>query len=112
MVKTPAISEPVRAERDSGSAKRRRWWATRQFLLISIVVHFLFGLGAAYVVVSRYSAARKLTFQAGPKSPNATERAIQHRVQLKEKTKSAPAAIPKRVISAAPSKVELPPLPS
>jgi von Willebrand factor type A domain-containing protein len=111
-VETPAISEPIRTARAPDSTKRRRWWRTRSFLLISIGLHLLFGLGAAYVVVSRYSAARKLTFQAGPKSPNPAERALEHRVQLKEKTKSAPAAIPKRVISSAPSKVELPPMPS
>src|ERR1700731_284838 len=90
---------------------RRHWWKNRTFLLVSIGAHFLFGLGAAYVVVSRYSD-RKLTFKAGPKSPNPTERAIQHRVQLQEKTKRAPAVVPKRVLSSGAAKIELPPLPS
>jgi hypothetical protein len=97
-------------ERRHASA-RRQWWKNRTFLLVSIGAHLLFGLGAAYVVVSRYSD-RKLTFRAGPKSPNPAERAIQHRVQLQEKTKRAPAAISRRVLSSGAAKVELPPLPS
>jgi hypothetical protein len=91
---------------------QRAWWKTRAFLLVSIGVHLLFGLGAAYVVVSRYSANRKLTFQAGPKSPNPAERALQHRVQLQEKTKRVPTAVPKRILSSGAAKIELPPLPS
>jgi hypothetical protein len=79
--------------------------------LISVGLHLLFGLGAAYVVVSRHSAARKLTFAAGPKTPNPSERAIQHKIQLHEKMKNAPAIIPKRVLSAGVTKVALPPIP-
>src|SRR5438552_14003857 len=96
------------------SQKLRRWWKSRPFLLISVGIHLLFGLGAAYLVVSKYSAGRKLTFNAGPKSPNPAERALQHRVQLQQKTQSAtaPASVPKRVLSASAAKIELPPLPS
>src|SRR3954462_15727913 len=92
-------------------ARHHRWWKSREFLLISVGVHLLFGVGAGYLVVSRYSGARKLTFNAGPKSPNPSERAIQHKVQLQEKNKNAPAAIPKRVLSAGASKITLPPIP-
>ena len=98
-------SPPVNKERP------RRWWKTREFLIISIGAHLLFGIGAGYLVVSHHTAARKLTFNAGPKSPNRAERAIQHRVQLQEKMKTAPAVIPKRVLSTGRSKIELPPLP-
>src|SRR3954447_1572537 len=90
----------------------RLWWKSRPFLFISVGIHLLFGLGAAYVVVSHYSTARKLTFNAGPKSPNPAERALQHRVQMREKSKTMPAAVPKRVLSTGASKVTLPPLPS
>ena len=69
-------------------SKPRPWWKTRLFLLISVGFHLLFVLGATYFVVSRYSGARKLTFAAGPKSPNPAERALQHRVQLQERTKT------------------------
>jgi hypothetical protein len=96
------------------SRKRRRWWLSRPFLVISIGLHLLFAFGAAYFVVSRYSIARKLTFSAGPKSPNPAERALQHRIQLQKKTQntSAIAAVPKRVLTTGQSKVELPPMPS
>jgi hypothetical protein len=94
--------------------KRRQWWKTRPFFLISIAIHLVFAIGATYLVVSRYSSVRKLTFSAGPKSPNATEHAIQHRVQLQQKTQkmSVPAGIPKRVLTTGPTKIELPPLPA
>jgi hypothetical protein len=90
---------------------RRSWWKSREFLVISVSLHLVFGFGAAYLVVSRHSPARKLTFAAGPKSPNPSERAIQHRIQLQEKMKTAPVIIPKRVLTSAASKIELPPVP-
>jgi hypothetical protein len=101
---SPAVAAPAQ--------KVVRWWRSRPFLLISVGIHVLFGLGAAYVVVSHYSTARKLTFNAGPKSPNPAERALQHKVQMKEKNKTAPAPVPKRVLSTGAAKVTLPPLPS
>ena len=92
--------------------KRRRWLLS-PVLIVSIVVHLLFGVGAAVYVVSRYTAARKLTFQGGPKSPNPSERALQHRVQMERKmqTQSVPAAVPKRVLTTGLAKVQLPPMP-
>lgn len=75
--------------------------------------HLLLGGVATVWIVSKYSASRKLTFQAGPKSPNPSERALEHRVQLQEKMKtlSAPPAVPRRVLTTGASKVVLPPLP-
>jgi hypothetical protein len=83
-------------------------------VLIAVIgLHLLFGGGAALWVVSKYSASRKLTFNAGPKSPNPSERALEHRVQLQKKTQttSAPPAVPKRVLTTGLAKVALPPLP-
>ncbi len=83
-------------------------------VLVAVVIfHLLFGGVAAVWVVSRYSAARKLTFNAGPKSPNPSERALEHRVQLQKKTQStsAPPAVPRRVLTTGISKVTLPPMP-
>jgi hypothetical protein len=91
------------------SKPRRKWWKRREFLLISIGLHLLFGIGAGYLVVSHYST-RKLTFVAGPKSPNPSERALQHKVQLQEKMKNAPAIIPKRILSSSATKIALPPI--
>jgi von Willebrand factor type A domain len=92
--------------------KPRPWWKTRPFLFVSVGVHLVFLLGASYFVVSRYTAARKLTFSAGPKSPNPTERALQHRVKLQERSKIAPPPSTKRVLSTGRAKIILPPLPS
>ena len=75
---------------------------------------FAFGAIDSYVVVAKYSGERKLTFRAGTQSPNRAVRALQHRVQLQQKTqnKSTLAKLPKRILSAGVAKVELPPLPS
>ena len=80
-------------------------------LIAVIALHLLFGGVAAIWVVSRYAGARKLTFNAGPKSPNPSERALEHRVQLQKKMESAPPVVPKRVLTTGMSKVTLPPLP-
>lgn len=106
LVHSPAVTRSATPDH-----RHSRWWKTREFLLISVGLHLLFGVGAGYLVVSRHTAARKLTFNAGPKSPNPSERAIQHRVQVQEKMKNTPAIIPKRVLSAGVSKVTLPPIP-
>ena len=82
-------------------------------LVVSIVVHLLFAAGAGYYVVSRYSAERKLTFQGGPKSPNPSTQALQHRVQMEKRmqAQSQPAAVPKRVLTTGLAKVALPEMP-
>ncbi len=82
-------------------------------LIAVILFHLLAGGLATIWVVSKYSAARKLTFQAGPKSPNPSERALEHRVHLQEKmnTLSAPPAVPQRVLTTGAAKITLPPMP-
>src|SRR3954466_3043901 len=107
----PKLVEADVAARPPLPRPRRKWWKRREFLLIIVGIHLLFGVGAGSLVVSHYTAARKLTFQAGPKSPNRSERAIQHKVQLQEKMKTAPPTIPKRVLSTGLAKIALPPLP-
>jgi hypothetical protein len=101
-------------ELDAESPPRARWkQLTSTFLVGSVLVHLFFIGGAAYFVVSRYSPARKLTFAAGPRSPNPSEQALQHRVQVEKKmqSQSMPAAVPKRVLTTGLAKVALPPLP-
>ena len=100
------LNEPLRKP-------RRKRWILSPFLIVSIVLHLIFIGGAAIYVVSRYSANRKLTFQAGPKSPNPSEQALQHRIQLEKKknTQTVPAAVPKRVLTTGLAKVALPPMP-
>lgn len=80
-----------------------------KFLLISIVVHLLFGAGAAVYVVQRYQAGRKLSFQSGPQAVNPSSRALEHKVSMakKKNTMSAPAQA-KRITTAGLSKIALP----
>ena len=91
--------------------KAKRW--LRPALLISVLVHLGFGAGATYHVVSSYSSERKLTFQGGPKSPNPSAQALQHRVQMEKRmqAQSQPAAVPKRVLTTGLAKVALPEMP-
>ncbi|MEO6971405.1 MAG: hypothetical protein ABI217_10975 [Chthoniobacterales bacterium] len=83
-----------------------------RFLFISILVHVLFGIGAAIYVVQVYRPQRKLTFKGGPPSPNHSERALEHKVQMakKQSTMSAPAV--KRIITTGIAKVTLPAMPA
>jgi hypothetical protein len=99
----------------AGPPRRSIWRRIlgNRFLFISIVVHLLFGLGAAVLVVQRYTATRKLTFKGGPPSPNPATRAIEHKVQMakKQSTTSAPATA-KRITTTGLSKVTLPEMPA
>lgn len=99
----------------SESPPSRSLWArvrASRFLFISVVVHVLFGIGAAIYVVQVYSPARKLTFKGGPPSPNRSERSIEHKVQLakKQSTMSAP-AVTRRIVTTGIAKVTLPAMP-
>jgi hypothetical protein len=82
-------------------------------LIAVIVIHLILGGIATIWVVSKYSSGRNLTFNAGPKSPNPSERALEHRVQLQKKMESvsAPPAVPRRVLTTGAAKVVLPPMP-
>ena len=100
----------------SAIAKKRTWMrriASSRFLVISIAAHVLFFAVAAYVVVSQYQAARKLTFKGGPPSPNPSSRALEHKVQLakKQNSMSAP-SMAKRITSTGLSRVSLPEMPA
>ena len=80
-----------------------------KFLLVSIIVHLLFGAGAAVYVVQQYQANRKLSFKGGPPVVNPSSRALEHKVSMakKKNTMSAPAQA-KRITTAGLAKVALP----
>lgn len=91
---------------------RLGFWAgilASKFLIVSIVVHLLFGAGAAVYVVQRYQASRKLSFQGGPPVVNPSSRALEHKVSMakKKNTMSAPAQA-KRITTTGLSKIALP----
>ena len=82
-------------------------------LMLSIVVHLVFGAAATYFVVQRIQMKRKMTFEGGPPTVNASKRALEHKVSLgkKKAVMSAPAQA-KRIMSTGLAKVALPELPS
>ena len=84
-----------------------------KFLIVSVAAHLLFACAAAYVVVQRYQANRKLTFKGGPPSPNPSTRALEHKVQMakKQSTMSAP-SLAKRITTTGLAKVALPEMPA
>ena len=106
----------IRSGMDASAAlarlRKSRFWL-RPALLASVLIHLMFAGGAGVYVVSKYTAERKLTFQGGPKSPNPSERALQHRVQVEKRmqAQSQPAAVPKRVLTTGLAKVTLPAMP-
>ena len=94
----------------------RKLWArilASKFLVVSIAVHLLFGVGATLYVVQRYSAQRKLTFQGGPPTTNPSKRALEHKVSMakKKNSMSAPAQA-KRITTSGLAKIVLPEMPA
>jgi hypothetical protein len=84
-----------------------------QFFFISVVVHVVFVLIAGIFVVQSITAKRKLTFTSAPPSPNRSQRALEHKVQMakKQNTMSAPAQA-KRITTTGLAKVSLPEMPA
>ena len=84
-----------------------------KFLFISVVVHIVFGVGAAYFIVQRYSAQRKLTFHGGPPSANPAKRALEHKVSMARRPKTGGAPLQaRRIATSGLSKIALPEMPS
>lgn len=82
-----------------------------RFLFISILFHLLLALLATYLVVQSFQP-RKQTFQAGPKSPDPSTRAIEHKIQVKKQsTLSAPPQAA-RITTSGAAKIVLPDLPT
>jgi len=111
----PTVEESSEIAAPETSAAPPSLWSrlrNSRFLFISILVHVLFGIGAAIYVVQVYNPQRKLTFKGGPPSPNRSERAIEHKVQMakKQSTMSAPAV--KRIVTTGIAKVTLPDMPA
>src|SRR3954468_187666 len=109
------IEKDAIATTEGAGATNSLWSRLRnsRFLFISIIVHLLFGLVAAIYVVQVYNPQRKLTFKGGPPSPNHSERALEHKVQMakKQSTMSAP-SLAKRITTTGLSKVTLPEMPA
>ena len=114
-VAVEAVS-PAQVTPASGERPQRSVWAkvlASKFLLISIGVHLLFGIGATVYVVQQFQANRKLTFKGGPPTTNPSKRAMEHKVSMakKKNSMSAPAQA-KRITTSGLSKMALPEMPA
>src|SRR5678810_745228 len=105
-------------EPPASESRFRRWWnwktlVASKFLIGSIAVHLLFGVGATYYVVQRIQAKRKMTFSGGPPLVNASQHALEHKISLAKKkaSMSAPAQA-KRITTTGLAKVALPEMPT
>ena len=112
----PAPAPPVDSEKPPLGPSKRGLWAkvlASKFLVVSIAVHLLFGVGATLYVVQRYSAQRKLTFKGGAPTASPSKRAMEHKVSMakKKNSMSAPAQA-KRITTSGLSKISLPDMPS
>jgi hypothetical protein len=102
--------------RETSPAKSGKWWdrvSNNRFLFVSIIVHVLFCIVAAYFVVQQVSTKRKLTFMAAPPAANPGKNTTEHKVQMAKKQHSM--SIPtqaKRVTTTGFSKVALADMPS
>jgi hypothetical protein len=108
LLETPPPARPA------PSPKKKGWQRFGgKFLLISVLVHVLFGIGAAYYIVQTITAKRKLTFKGGPPSPNPSQKSLEHKVQMakKQNAMSAP-AMAKRIATTGLAKVTLPDMPA
>jgi hypothetical protein len=93
---------------------KRRWWQWgSSFLTISILVHLLFGVGAAYLIVQKFTAKSKPTFTAAsaPSAPAAASREHKVQMQKKQQTMTAPTQMKRVTTAALNSRVALPQMP-
>ena len=78
---------------------------------MSIVAHFVFGVGATYFIVQRYSASRKLTFRGGAPTTNPAKRALEHQVSVAKKKAGGAPPQAKRISTSGLAKIVLPDMP-
>ena len=85
-----------------------------KFLLVSVCVHLLLGVGAVYWVVQKIETKRKLQFASGPPTANPSKRALEHKVSLQKKKNAggSPAQAKRIAVTGLASKITLPDMPN
>lgn len=95
--------------------RRLPWWRlmwTGNFLVVSILIHLLFIVGATVWVVQTIQEQRKVTFQGGAPAPNPGKRAMEHQIQVaKRQSGSSAPAVAKRITTTGMAKFTLPDMP-
>jgi hypothetical protein len=94
--------------------KSRRKAFSGAFLLASVCVHLLLGVGAVYWVVQKIETKRKLQFASAPPTANPSKRAMEHKVSLQKKKNAggSPAQARRISVTGLASKITLPEMPS
>lgn len=95
-------------------APKPRWRGlsvARKILFFSVLVHLLFGVGAAVWIVQTNRDKARPTFRSASSLPSASTHAFEHKVQMKRKAMSAPVAA-KRATTTGLAKLTLPPMPA
>lgn len=82
----------------------------KKILILSVLVHLLFGVGAAVWIVQTSQDKARPAFRSASSSPSASNHALEHKVQMKRKAMSAPIAA-KRATTTGLAKITLPPMP-
>ena len=113
-----AVTSPLTPNAAARTADGRlAWYSWRRlglnFLTLSIVVHLLFGMMAAYLIVQHIPAKRRENFASAATGPTAPQQAREHKVQMQKQQQraSAPMAL-KRVTTTGASKTALPDVPA
>lgn len=84
------------------------------FLVVSIGLHLVLGMGAGYWVIQQIAAKRKLQFSGGPPTTNPSKRALEHKVSLQKRKNAggAPAQAKRISVQGLASNITLPEMPA
>ncbi|OQA23794.1 MAG: hypothetical protein BWY59_02515 [Verrucomicrobia bacterium ADurb.Bin345] len=101
--------EPVQKEDPMAGKVVRKM--TAQAIAISIVAHIIFILSAAFLTVIVIQSRQKVMFE-GKKNPSIPARKLEHSIRVKQMQKQVrKPQVLQRLVTEAPSKVALPPMP-
>ncbi|HRZ11151.1 MAG TPA: hypothetical protein P5567_01710 [Kiritimatiellia bacterium] len=102
----PEPSVPVPA-----ATTRQTRKMTAQAVVVSVVLHVLFVLGAAYLTIIVVQSRQKMMFE-GKKNPSIPAKKLEHSIRVKQMQKQVrKPQVMQRLVTEAPSKVALPQMP-
>ncbi|WP_198141267.1 PA14 domain-containing protein [Verrucomicrobium spinosum] len=114
VVSSSARHAPPPATAASPPKKVKRKLFSASFLVVSIGLHLVLGLGAGYWVVQQIAAKRKLQFSSGPPTSSPSKRALEHKVSLQKRKNAggAPAQARRISVQGLASNITLPEMPT
>lgn len=118
-VPPPSLASPTKLAPQppavpSSPKKVKRKLFSGSFLVVSIGLHLVLGLGAGYWVVQQIAAKRKLQFSSGPPTASPSKRALEHKVSLQKRKNAggAPAQARRISVQGLASNITLPEMPT